>query len=90
MPHELLEGKAKLIRGDEKSWQWKTTLAGAFPIQLCRKLAELCGRAAPCLGRRGLAEQEVHGFWLGDLEKRYRTLLPTPPCPVLPEFHHTE
>ena len=50
LPHEVLEGKVQLKRDGHKQWYWKTTLAGAYPQQLCQLVASL---AATSVSRRG-------------------------------------
>ena len=85
VPHERLEGKAKLDIGGRVGWHWKTALPGRYPAALCRTIADSVLAASGPSCWRGVGEPLVHPHWRASLSQAVSCdLAPrtAPECPA--------
>ncbi|CAK0861936.1 unnamed protein product [Prorocentrum cordatum] len=86
--HEILQGKASLASpsGAIRS-HWKTSLAGAYPPELCRRWARLLAACAPRGARCAHAGDPLSGDWDTELAAGFpgggiQLQRPQPSCPA--------
>ena len=88
VPHEILMGKIKAEVEGRQQWAWKTTLAGRYPVPLCRELASVFAHQCPRGGFCGLGESPSHPYWNVSLGQGARIAIDADPLPQLPAVYY--